>query len=670
MTLCSLLRFFHLLVAYMRHLPLSSQIDLVVNRTNGLANTALLVQYLSLDERVRPLILAIKQWAKNRGICNARNSTLSSYGWTLLALHFLQHTSPPVLPKLLAMQAEDPAAISTAPWNTDSMGTLLLKFFAYYGLPHVSRSGEELPFTTELGFNLFRQVVTLDGDGCQAKTKTSSPVTVTEVGPVGDASGFPTAPWWRFSIQDPLDATFDVGRIIHCHEGQVLILNELRRALNSLLKLHPQGAGGNSTVMSYGEKNYPYETLCTLNENVPDLAMKCHLCGGSDHLSAECPDARCEQCHSRDHTSRNCPNKICYRCRGYHVKSQCPLLLSSSGTVTTVGGGRETSVIPLALLEGDDLRDEGEDRSRKRRGCDGDGFMEEVLRWQVKDFTNEKLFQSELRRIPLEFESSTAWYRTFHPFLLEEMRSQIQKVAVGSFYMTPRSLVKFYNPNLPDEMMITPTLPAYMILSTGLDEAKYEEACTCTVGLLVNTAKNANRELTAEALAKIPHLLVRIEVRLKADGYNLAGHELELLRQHPGCMIFNIMLPNSPTAVDLLNTSLAKGTNGASQWELLAIGVGTYSSIRTCDALAKQESPQLIMEDVVTGQNVCAAVSDSTLPLRGSHEEDVSDEFTSSLNDSQQSAVRQVLEVGSPLGISTTQIIKGPPGTKITTFHF
>jgi len=92
--------------------------------------------------------------------------------------------------------------------------------------------------------------------------------------------------------------------------------------------------------------------------------------------------------------------------------------------------------------------------------------------------------------------------------------------------------------------------------------------------------------------------------------------------------------------------------------------VGTYSSIRTCDALAKQESPRLIMEDVVTGQNVCAAVSDSTLPLRGSHEEDVSDEFTSSLNDSQQSAVKQVLEVGSPLGISTVQIIKGPPGTE------
>lgn len=294
-----------------------------------------------------------------------------------------------------------------------------------------------------------------------------------------------------------------------------------------------------------------------------------------------------------------------------------------------------------------------------RRGCDGDGFMEEVLRWQVKDFTNEKLFQSELRRIPLEFESSTAWYRTFHPFLLEEMRSQIQKVAVGSFYMTPRSPVKIYNPNKPDEMMIMSTLPAYMILSTGLDEAKYEEACTCTVGLLVNTAKNANRELTAETLAKIPHLLVRIEFRLKADGYNLAGHELELLRQHPGCMIFNIMLPNCPIAVDLLNTALSKG---APQWELLAIGVGTYSSIRTCDALAKQESPRLIMEDVVTGQNVCAAVSDTTLPLRGSHDEDVSDEFTASLNDSQQNAVRQVLEVGSPLGISTLQIVKGPPG--------
>ena len=649
------------------------QIDLVVNRTNGLENTALLVRYLSLDDRVRPLVIAIKQWAKCRGICNARNSTLSSYGWTLLALHFLQHTLPPVLPKALGIHTEDPP-VTAAVMNTDTVGTLLLKFFAYYGLPHASLPAENLPSDTKQCFNLFHQVVTLDGDCSRVKSKTTnSPVTVTEDVPAGEAAGLPAAPWWRFSIQDPLDAGFDVGRVIHSYEGQVLILNELRRALSSLLKLHPSNAGdGVDGELSYGEKNYPYETLCTLNENVPDLAMKCHMCGGSDHLSAECPEARCEQCHSRDHTTRHCPNKICYHCRGYHLKSQCPLLRANSDA-TASGGIRATSVIPRALLERhlddemepDDDTGGTQDRSRVRRRCNGDGFMEEILRWQVGDFTNQKLYHGELRRIPLEFESSTAWYRTFFPFLLEEMRSQVQKVADGSFYMIPRSAVKFSNPNInrPDEMSILPTIPAYMILATGLDETKYEDACTCTVGLLVSTAKNANRELTSDALAKTPHLLVRIEFRVKADGYNVNEHELNLLREHPGCMIFNIEVPNCPIALDLLNSSSTRSTP---QWELLAIGVGTYSSIRTCDALARQDSPPLIMDDVVTGQNVCAAVSGTDQALRGTHTLDVSDEFTVSLNESQQNAVRQVLEVGSPLGISTLQIIKGPPGLTIS----
>eukprot|EP01032_Pedospumella_encystans_P022031 gene22031-24977_t len=83
-------------------------------------------------------------------------------------------------------------------------------------------------------------------------------------------------------------------------------------------------------------------------------------------------------------------------------------------------------------MEPDDDIGGTQDRSRVRRRCDGDGFMEQVLRWQVGDFTNQKLYHSELRRIPLEFESSTAWYRTFFPFLLEEMRSQVQKVADGT----------------------------------------------------------------------------------------------------------------------------------------------------------------------------------------------------------------------------------------------
>lgn len=155
---------------------------------------------------------------------------------------------------------------------------------------------------------------------------------------------------------------------------------------------------------------------------------------------------------------------------------------------------------------------------------------------------------------------------------------------------------------------------------------------------------------------------MRIEFRLKPDGYRLSKEEQDLLRENPGCIIFNVAFPNNPTALELLFTLPSKGT---AQWELLAINVGTYSSIRTCNALAQQETPPLIMNDVVTGQNVCAAVSvqsRTTLPLRGAESIEISNEFTTSLNESQRNAVTQVLDVGSALGISTIQIVKGPPG--------
>ena len=54
-----------------------------------------------MDWRVRPLILAIKDWAKAADINEARFSTLSSYCLSLMVLHFLQAgVKDPVLPNL------------------------------------------------------------------------------------------------------------------------------------------------------------------------------------------------------------------------------------------------------------------------------------------------------------------------------------------------------------------------------------------------------------------------------------------------------------------------------------------------------------------------------------------------------------------------------------------
>lgn len=627
---------------------------MVVNQANGVENTALLVQYCALDERVRPLIIAIKYWAKCRGVCNARNATLSSYGWVLLVIHFLQHTAPPVLPVLLremkgrseevASGGEQPVVWSPPPaWagscNEDSMATLMFKFFAYYSMPHAADVSTFHPGYSNAvkTFNMFRRVVTLDGNYNLAKAaapteSAAADATTTDGDGLEDPpSGLPEAPWWRLSILDPIDGSFDVGRVVCRYEGQIFILDELRRGVRMLLDESTHSA------RLTGTEN-PFEALCAPNEHIPDLSMQCHLCGEQGHMSADCTERCCITCKSKEHTTRDCPIAICVRCTGSHHVSQCPQVAADRGTsiiaASIVAAGNSASVMD-------------------RAGRDGDGFMEEVLAWRANEFLNQQFLRERLHKIPLVFDSSTAWYQYFYPFLLEEMRAQIEKAVETT---ATRSVVSVHCAELPVRVEMMSSIPAYLILPSGLDEAKFEEACTCTVGLLVKQAEK--RDLTPAALTKQEHVLVRIEFPLKADDKRLKSHESELIKQNPGCMIFHANFVHSP-----LVTALLFG-GSKSKWELFALGVGTYSAMRTCDALAAKGAPPLIMPDVVSGQP-SSTIFTSALAresLRGTSPPDVADEFTASLNESQQEAINQLLEVGGPLNLSSIQLIKGPPG--------
>jgi hypothetical protein len=630
-------------------------------------NTEWMMRNLEVDPRVRPLILVVKHWAKCRGVCDARNSTLSSYGWSLLVIHFLQHTSPPVLPVL--QKGEDGEADWAAPadwtawhWNdlnVDTVGTLLVKFFAYYGLPQAAANNNAAP---ETPFNMFRHVVTLDGHPCRTKGSaesfgrgnsgapaTSAPhdneesagnVPASVPAPVEHA---PTAPWWRLSITDPLDPSHDVGRVVCRYEGQVLILDEMRRALHILLQLAPgEGGGQRKTAV---EKHRLLETLCALNEFVPDLAVTCHVCGEVGHFGADCAAVRCKHCTATDHTSRDCPKQICFRCRGYHLKRACPL---------ANGADRASSIIPMSFLT---AAAEETAEGIHEHALDGDGFMREVLSWRSADFLNNKLFESRLRRIPQQFSTAQAWYDHFYPFLLEEMRAQIAAVAEKDFFMVPHTPVSFVCDVPADQLPHMSVIPAYMILPTGLDETKFEEACTCTVGLLVKSTRGVSRDLTADTLRRgVTHLLVRIEFMVKEEGRWISSTESQIRRQNPGCMVFKVQFGN-----DTLSLALLAAPPGGPKWQLYAMGVGTYSAIRTCNALAAKENPALIMPDVVTGDSCSAEPSYQPMALRGRHPPEVSDQYTSALNQSQKDAVTQVLEVGVQ-ELSPIQIIKGPPG--------
>ncbi len=63
-------------------------------------NSLLLRIYAQISPRLRQCAYILKHWAKRRGINDASNGTLCSYGYILMLVHYLQRTEPPVLPVL------------------------------------------------------------------------------------------------------------------------------------------------------------------------------------------------------------------------------------------------------------------------------------------------------------------------------------------------------------------------------------------------------------------------------------------------------------------------------------------------------------------------------------------------------------------------------------------
>ena len=84
--------------------------DISFNNPLAVANTKLLKAYSEIDNRVLPLAFVIKHWAKSRLINNPGEGTLSSYGYILCLIHYLQHRQVPVLPNLQQLPPD---------WNGD-----------------------------------------------------------------------------------------------------------------------------------------------------------------------------------------------------------------------------------------------------------------------------------------------------------------------------------------------------------------------------------------------------------------------------------------------------------------------------------------------------------------------------------------------------------------------
>jgi DNA polymerase sigma len=61
-----------------------------VNNTTPLYNMALLTECGQMDSRAKSLILFVRRWAKDRGVCHASKGHLPPYAWSLFVIYYLQ----------------------------------------------------------------------------------------------------------------------------------------------------------------------------------------------------------------------------------------------------------------------------------------------------------------------------------------------------------------------------------------------------------------------------------------------------------------------------------------------------------------------------------------------------------------------------------------------------
>ena len=87
-------------IVKLRHRSTKLESDISLYNQLGRRNSQLLATYSAIDPRVRILGYMAKLLAKQCDIGDASRGSLSSYGYTLLVIHYLQQVKPPVIPVL------------------------------------------------------------------------------------------------------------------------------------------------------------------------------------------------------------------------------------------------------------------------------------------------------------------------------------------------------------------------------------------------------------------------------------------------------------------------------------------------------------------------------------------------------------------------------------------
>jgi len=102
--------------------------DFSVNCGMSLYNSALIDEIALIEPRARDLILLVRRFAKDRGICHAPKGHLAPYAWTLLVVYYLQVgvEDGPMLPPLQGFKMVQGLVVRRGRAGTDENGAKLL----------------------------------------------------------------------------------------------------------------------------------------------------------------------------------------------------------------------------------------------------------------------------------------------------------------------------------------------------------------------------------------------------------------------------------------------------------------------------------------------------------------------------------------------------------------
>eukprot|EP00607_Mallomonas_marina_P002659 CAMPEP_0182437790 /NCGR_PEP_ID=MMETSP1167-20130531/85285_1 /TAXON_ID=2988 /ORGANISM="Mallomonas Sp, Strain CCMP3275" /LENGTH=567 /DNA_ID=CAMNT_0024630833 /DNA_START=1036 /DNA_END=2739 /DNA_ORIENTATION=- len=213
--------------------------DISFNNPLALRNTALLNIYSRIDDRVRALAFLIKKWAKQKDLNDPQKGTLSSYGYILCLLYFLQTRNPPVLPSLQQLPEDwlgktlstkpvqlpvryESHPVDGRPCNTyfynpasTGGGFALLQNFASKNRQTVAELFCEFFNFYSWGFNFRHHVVSIRYGAPLSKLEKAE-----------------TACWFlhdRLCIEDPFELNFDVAHVVSAAKKDSLLRDEMIR---------------------------------------------------------------------------------------------------------------------------------------------------------------------------------------------------------------------------------------------------------------------------------------------------------------------------------------------------------------------------------------------------------------------------------------------------------